>query len=121
MKPEELMLTARVEEIEPTDRVRGTVVNVDSSGLFVVKYDNGDYLAYQAEQAEGFMLIPEKPIPESAMGVIKQLHRLNGRTPPQDIAKTRTIPGQKTTSPPIGEKSGKPALTRKADPPTIEA
>lgn len=119
MKPEELVLTARVEEIDPTDRVRGTVVNIDASGLFVVHYDNGDYLAYMPEQAEGFKEIPEKPIPIPAMGVIRELNRIHGRTPPQDVAKLKGIPGQSIASPRVGDKSVKPALTRQAEPPSI--
>lgn len=118
MKPEELVLAARVEETEPTDRVRGTVVNVDASGLFVVKYDNGDFVAFQEDQLEGFKLIPEKPIPESAMGVIRHLHKTHGRTPPEDVVKTRGIPRARPSD---GEKSAKPALTRNAEPPSIEA
>jgi hypothetical protein len=119
MKPEELMLTARVEEINPTDRVRGTVVNIDSSGLFVVHYDNGDYLAYMPEQIEGFKAIPEKPIPRAAAGMIRELNRIHGRVPPQDVAKMRGIPGQSTTTPRIGDNSTNPTLTRQANPPSI--
>lgn len=120
MRPEELAFAARVEETNPTDRVRGTVVNL-VSGMFVVQYDNGDFLAFQNEEAEGFKAIPHEPIPEHAMRVIKHLHLTQGRTPPEDVAITTAIPGQKTTSPAIGEKSGEPALTRQAEPPTIEA
>lgn len=120
MKPEELAFAVRVEEMNPTDRVRGTVVNL-VSGMFVVQYDNGDFIAFQNDEAEGFKAIPEEPIPEHAMRVIKHLHLIHGRTPPEDVVGTRSIPGQKTTSPAIGEKSGKPALTRHAEPPTIEA
>jgi hypothetical protein len=120
MKPDELAFAARVEEMNPTDRVRGTVVNL-VSGMFVVQYDNGDFLAFQNEQAEGFKAIPHEPIPEHAMRVIKHLYLIHGRTPPEDVVPETTIPGQKTTSPPIGEKSGKPALTRRSEPPTIEA
>lgn len=117
MKLEELVLTARVEEVDPTDRVRGTVVNVDASGMFVVKYDNGDYVAYQEDQVEAFKPIPEKPVPPYIQSMITDLHRIHGRTPPQDVAKTRTIPGQSTISPPIGEKKAKPALTRDREAP----
>lgn len=119
MKPEELVLTARVEEIDPTDRVRGTVVNIDASGLFVVHYDNGDYLAYMPEQISGFKAIPEKPIPRSALGVIRELNRTNGRTPPQDVAKLKSISRQGIISPRVGDKSIKPALTREVEPPSI--
>lgn len=119
MKPEELVITARVEEIDPTDRVRGTVVNVDPSGMFVVHYDNGDYLAYQPDQAEAFQAIPEKPIPGPVMAFIRELRRVHGRTPPQDVVGTKRIPSARTTSPKIGEKSTEPALTRKTDPPSI--
>lgn len=117
MKPEELVLTARVEEKNPTDRVRGTVVSVDPCGMFVIKYDNGDYLAFQSEQAEEFKLIPEQPIPSHAADLMRHLRKKHGRTPPEDVAKIRKIPGARTNSPPIGEKSSNPALTRDADAP----
>jgi hypothetical protein len=120
MKPEELAFAARVEEKNPTDRVRGTVVNL-VSGMFVVQYDNGDFLAFDNGEAEGFKAIPHEPIPEHAMRVIKHLHLIHGRTPPEDVVSGKTIPGQKKDSPAIGEKSGKPALTHRSDPPTIEA
>jgi hypothetical protein len=118
MKPEELVVAARVEEADPTDRIRGTVVSVDPSGMFVVKYDNGDYLAFDADQLPGFTAIPEKPIPGPAMDIIHHLHKVHGRTPPKDIAKLGGVPRAR---PPIGEKSVKPALTRDIDPPTIGA
>jgi hypothetical protein len=120
MRPEELVLAARVEEMNPTDRVRGTVVNL-VSGMFVVQYDNGDFLAFQNDEAEGFKAIPHEPIPEHAMRVVKHLYLIHGRTPPEDVVGAPAIPGQKIASPAIGEKSGKPALTRQAEPPTIEA
>lgn len=97
MRPDELTFAARVEEINPVDRVRGTVVNVDASGIFVVKYDNGDYLAYQPEDAEGFAAIPDKPIPTHAMATIRALYAQHGRTPPEDVVLRReqaVIPGQ---------------------------
>lgn len=117
MRPDELVFAVRVEETHPTDRVRGTVVNIDPSGLFVVKYDNGDYLAFHPEQLEAFHTIPEKPIPSHAMETIKALYRQHGRTPPQDVMK-KNIPGQARSR---DTASSNPALTTQAEPPSIEA
>jgi hypothetical protein len=112
MKPSELRYAARVEERNPTDRVRGTVVNVDSSGMFVVKYDNGDYLAFQREQAQDFDSIPEKPIPGHARELMRRIYDTHGRTPPEDvIGVAGKVPGARRGV----------ALTRDAAPPTIEA
>lgn len=76
-------LCQRVEETNPTDRVRGTVINVTSS-IFVVKYDNGDYVAYQAEEAGGFHRADDKPIPSHAVDLIRRLRAKHGTTPPED-------------------------------------
>ena len=120
MRPDELTFAVRVEESSPTDRVRGTVVSIDKSGLFVVKYDNGDYLAYQAEDLDGFHTIPGKPIPGHAMETIRALYKKHGRTPPEDVLKlaTGTIPSQARSE---NTTSSNPALTGNAEPPSIEA
>jgi hypothetical protein len=114
-------ITERIEERDPTDRVRGTVVNVTTSGMFVVKYDNGDYLAYQPEDAEGFEKIPDKPMPRHAADLIHALRQKLGRIPPEDamiLSRRRAhIPGQ-GTKPPVGVD---PALTPEDQPPSIEA
>ncbi len=117
MKPDELFFAARVEEQDPTDRVRGTVISIDRSGMFVVKYDNGDYLAFQSEQVREFVLIPEKPIPGHAAELIYRLHEKHGRTPPEDRIGRAKVPRARTNNPPIGEKFSDPALTRDADAP----
>ena len=82
-------LCQRIEETNPTDRVRGTVVNVTAGGMFVVKYDNGDYVAYQPEQSEAFHPAMDKPIPSHAMDLIRRLRAKYGRTPPQDVGVLR--------------------------------
>lgn len=120
MRPDELVFAARVEETHPTDRVRGTVVNIDSSGIFVVKYDNGDYLAFQADQLAHFHTIPDKPIPSHAMSTIRALYAEHGRTPPEDVSKTNKpiIPGQARTN---GASVSDSTLTSGIEPPSIEA
>lgn len=112
MKPSELRLAARVEESNPTDRVRGTVVNMEPSGIFVVKYDNGDYLAFQPEQAENFESAADKPIPGHAREMLRRIYEVEGRTPPEDVM---GVAGKV----PRARKGA--ALTREAAPPTIEA
>ena len=82
-------LCRRIEETNPTDRVRGTVVNVTAGGLFVVKYDNGDYVAYQPEEAQGFHDASDKPIPTHAAELIHQLRKRHGKVPPQDVGVLR--------------------------------
>lgn len=120
MQPDELVFAVRVEETNPTDRVRGTVVNIDPSGLFVVKYDNGDYLAFQPEELKNFHTIPGEPIPPHAMSTIRLLYVKHGRTPPEDVLKLEkpVIPGQaRSDNAPLDES----ALTNEAEPPSIEA
>lgn len=87
MEPE---LCRRVEEINPTDRVRGTIINVTSS-IFVIKYDNGDFVAYQNEQAEGFADALDKPIPNHAVELIKRLRAKHGTPPPEDVMHVGTL------------------------------
>jgi hypothetical protein len=97
-------LCKRIEETNPTDRVRGTVVNVTAGGLFVVKYDNGDYLAYQPEQAEEFHDASNKPLPSHAAELIHTLRKKYGKLPPEDVGvlrieadpKSKRVPGQKS-------------------------
>lgn len=119
-------LCMRIEETDPTDRIRGTVVNVTSGGMFVVKYDNGDYLAYAPEAAESFHSAADKPLPSHAAELIHGLRRKYGKLPPEDgavgvlkiepdhdphlKARRKTLPTQKS-----GE------LTPEGQPPTIEA
>ena len=78
-------ITERVQQSDPTDRVRGTVVNVTTSGIFIVKYDIGDYVAYQPEQALEFGRIPHLPIPRPALELIRMLRGQSGRLPPEDV------------------------------------
>lgn len=120
MRPDELVFAVRVEETHPTDRVRGTVVNIDSSGMFVIKYDNGDYLAYQPDDISGFHTIPGEPIPPHAMTTIRGLYARYGRTPPEDVLKLEKaiIPGQARMD---NAPSGEAALTGDVPPPSIEA
>lgn len=87
-------LCRRIEETNPTDRVRGTIVNVTSSGLFVVKYDNGDYVAYQPEDKEGFHDAGDKPIPTHAAEMIHRLRQKYGKVPPQDVGVLRIEDGR---------------------------
>lgn len=82
-------LCRRIEETNPTDRVRGTIVNVTKSGMFVVKYDNGDYLAYQPEAREGFHDASDKPVPHHAAEMIHLLRERYGKLPPQDVGMLR--------------------------------
>lgn len=82
-------LCQRIEETNPTDRVRGTVVNVTDSGMFVVKYDNGDYVAYQPDDQEAFHDASDKPMPRHAADLIHRLNDKYGRTPPQDVGVLR--------------------------------
>jgi len=105
-------LCKRIEETNPTDRVRGTVVNVTAGGLFVVKYDNGDYLAYQPEQADGFHDASDKPLPSHAAELIHRLREKYGKLPPEDVGvlriepdpRSKRVPNQKSTeSTPIEE------------------
>lgn len=117
-------ITERVEESNPTDRVRGTVINVTSSGMFVVKFDNGDYLAYQPEEAEGFERIPHKPIPSHAADQIRRLHAALGRTPPEDAMLLKSEQAPQAKVPRQGAISSNPAgsaLTPEDQPPSIEA
>ena len=116
MRLDELTFAARVEEVNPTDRVRGTIVNIDPCGLFVVKYDNGDYLAFQGDQAECFKAIPEKPIPPHIMGTIRALYAHYGRTPPEDVMRLKKpiIPGQAASD---NAPADEPTLTRESDRP----
>lgn len=117
-------ITERVEEINPTDRVRGTVINVTASGMFVVKFDNGDYLAYQSEEVEGFESIPHKPIPRHAADQIQRLHTALGRTPPEDAMLLTSEQALRAKVPRQGANSSNPAgttLTPEDQPPSIEA
>lgn len=118
MRPDELVFAVRVEETHPTDRVRGTVVNIDPSGMFVVKYDNGDFLAYQPEDMGGFHTIAGEPIPPHAMTTIRGLYAKHGRTPPEDVLKLEkaVIPGQARMDNAPVDRS---ALTRDTPPPSI--
>lgn len=83
-------LCQRVEETNPTDRVRGTVINVTSS-IFVVKYDNGDYVAYQREEAQGFSPALDKPIPSHAVDLIRRLRAKHGTPPPDDAMRVGVL------------------------------
>lgn len=76
-------LCRRIEETNPTDRVRGTIVNV-TTGLFVVKYDNGDYVAYDQDQQDKFHDAGDKPVPSHAAQLIHMLRKKHGTTPPED-------------------------------------
>lgn len=108
-------ITERVEQSNPTDRVRGTVVNVTPSGIFIVKFDIGDYVAFQPEQVSEFGKIPHKPIPGPALELMRML-RGQSRLPPEDVSlvalpvRLASIPGQNSPS----------ALTSEAGPPSIE-
>lgn len=82
-------LCRRIEETNPTDRVRGTVVNVTTNGMFVVKYDNGDYVAYQPEDQAAFHDASDKPIPGHARDLIHRLREKYGKLPPQDVGVIR--------------------------------
>jgi hypothetical protein len=88
-------ITERVQQSNPTDRVRGTVVNVTDSGIFVVKFDVGDYVAFQPEQAPEFGRIPHLPIPGPALEMIRMLRGLP-RLPPEDVGPAQPVrlPGQ---------------------------
>lgn len=98
-------LCKRIEETNPTDRVRGTVVNVTTGGLFVVKYDNGDYLAFQADQAREFHDASDQPLPSHAAELIHTLRRKYGKLPPEDVGvlriepdtRPKRVPSQKST------------------------
>lgn len=82
-------LCRRIEETNPTDRVRGTIVNVTMGGMFVVKFDNGDYLAYQPEAADAFHDAGDKPVPSHAAELIHRLREKYGKLPPQDVGVLR--------------------------------
>lgn len=82
-------LCQRIEETNPTDRVRGTIVNVLPGGMFVVKYDDGAYLAYQPEDREAFHAIPDKPLPSHAATLIHMLREKHGKIPPEDVHRLR--------------------------------
>lgn len=99
-------LCQRIEETNPTDRVRGTIVNVLPSGMFVVKYDDGAYLAYQPEDKEGFHPIPDKPVPHHAAWLIHRLREAHGKLPPEDAQLLRgkiPAPASEDTLTPIDE------------------
>lgn len=83
-------ITARVEILEPVDRIRGTIVNATPS-IFVVHYDNGDYVAYPTEEAGEFKPIPLEPIPSHAREEIVRIRRQLGRTPPEDAQLLRPV------------------------------
>lgn len=83
-------LCRRIEETNPTDRVRGTVVNVTDC-IFVVKYDNGDYVAYPTEEAEAFSDAMDKPIPGHAAELIRRLRAKHGTPPPEDVMRVGTL------------------------------
>lgn len=83
-------LCQRVEETNPTDRVRGTVVNVTSS-IFVVKYDNGDYVAYDKDESAAFDSALDKPIPSHAVELIQRLRAKHGTPPPEDVMMIGTL------------------------------
>lgn len=98
-------LCKRIEETNPTDRVRGTVVNVTAGGLFVVKYDNGDYLAFQPEQAGEFHDASNKPMPGHAAELIHRLREKYGKLPPEDVGVLRIEADPRSTRVPT-QKSG---------------
>lgn len=110
-------LCCRVEEINPTDRVRGTVVNVTNS-IFVIKYDNGDYVAYTLESWEAFQDASNKPVPGHAAELIHHLREKHGIIPPEDVAGTPQgnipSPRKKSHIRDAGE-----TLTGADEPPTI--
>lgn len=97
-------LCKRIEETNPTDRVRGTVVNVTNGGLFVVKYDNGDYVAYQPEESENFSDASDKPLPNHAAELIHTLRKKYGKLPPEDVGVLRIVPDTRPRRVP-GQKS----------------
>jgi len=105
-------LCLRIEETNPTDRVRGTIVNVLPGGMFVVKYDDGTYLAFQPEQRDDFHAIPDKPVPGHAAWFIHRLREKHGKIPPEDAMLVRG----KIPSP-----AGEVTLTPAEGPPSIEA
>lgn len=105
-------LCQRIEETNPTDRVRGTIVNVLPGGMFVVKYDDGAYLAYQPEDRDNFHPIPNKPVPNHAAWLIHRLREAHGKLPPEDAQLLRG----KIPSP-----SGEDTLTPVDEPPSIGA
>lgn len=98
-------LCKRIQETNPTDRVRGTVVNVTAGGMFVVKYDNGDYLAYQPEQAEEFHDASDTPLPGHAAELIHRLREKYGKLPPEDVGVLKIEPDLKSKRVPT-QKSG---------------
>jgi hypothetical protein len=105
-------LCQRIEETNPTDRVRGTIVNVLPGGMFVVKYDDGNYIAYQPEDREGFHAIPDKPVPLHAASLIHRLREKHGKIPPEDAQLLRG----KIPSP-----ASEDTLTPVDAPPNVEA
>jgi hypothetical protein len=126
-KPE---ICQRIEETQPTDRVRGTVVNVTDS-IFVIKFDNGDYVAYQVDDSGGFHDCSDKPVPSHAADLIHRLRVKHGTTPPEDIMRVGVLDIEDNSGVPhprrhnrdagkVEPKSGG-ALTSEDQPPSIEA
>lgn len=76
-------VTDRVELVVPTDRTIGTISEVMPGGIFVVKYDNGDYVAYQPNEVANFVPALDRPIPRHAANFIVALRQALGRTPPE--------------------------------------
>lgn len=115
-------LCQRIEETNPTDRVRGTVVNVTPS-IFVVKYDNGDYVAYDtSENAEGFHDASDKPVPSHAADLIHRLRQKYGTTPPQDVGVLRLEDNSGIPHPRSKHmRDAAESLTGADEPPSIEA
>jgi hypothetical protein len=115
-------LCQRIEETNPTDRVRGTIVNVTSS-LFVVKYDNGDYAAYDtADNAGAFHDASDKPVPRHAADLIHRLRKKHGTTPPEDVGVLRIEDNNGIPHPRSQHMRDAPGtLTEIDEPPSIEA
>jgi hypothetical protein len=126
-KPE---LCQRIEETYPTDRVRGTVINVTSS-IFVIKFDNGDYVAYQVDDLDGFHDCSDKPVPSHAADLIHRLREKHGTPPPEDVMRVGTLSIEDTAGVPHPRRRGRDsvkgapidggALTSNDQPPSIEA
>jgi hypothetical protein len=126
-KPE---LCQRIEETDPTDRVRGTVINVTSS-IFVIKFDNGDYVAYQNDDAEGFHDCSDKPVPRHAAEMIHRLREKHGTLPPEEVMRVGVLDIEDNAGVPHPRRhnrnagKGAPndggALTGNDQPPSIEA
>lgn len=115
-------LCLRIEEKNPTDRVRGTIVNATEGGMFVVQYDNGDYVAYGPECQGDFKSASDKPVPSHAAELIHRLRRKYGKVPPEDVGVLRLEDNAGVPHPRSKHmRRASEALTAHDNPPSIEA